>query len=101
MNCPYCKSNDVEPYSEKTNSNGVYFTVYRCYSCARFFDVRQVFTGGEQTSHQGDNFPLLPMKKDWCKEREEYGYFKAMGVVPKRTPDNLADLWIDLWGFLK
>jgi len=89
MNCPYCKSPDVDVWTKKIE---IGIIVYRCYSCGQLFEIRNVPNCGEQTFHHGDNFPNFEI------ERQK---FKDMGVVPTRTKDNLADLWIDLWEYLK
>lgn len=90
MKCPYCKSNDivewkVEEYKGKTK-------VYRCYNCELFFEEKM-------TINLGDNFPVL--QKHYPLELAEHKKFKDKGKVPKAKNDDLLNLWIDLWIFLR
>ena len=92
MKCPYCGSKDTVHYGEETDENGIYIKKWGCYVCHRFFDERNIPNCGNKTFHYGDNFP------NFKQEREQY---KDLGLIPKRTNDNMADLWIDLWELLK
>ena len=91
MKCPYCGSNDVKIYGTDIGF-GYPVTVYGCNKCYKVFDNREVSNCGNKTFHYGDNFPNFKQK------REQY---KDLGLIPKRTNDNMADLWIDLWELLK
>lgn len=89
MYCPKCKSQDVVIYAHNGNNTSA---LWRCYFCGHHWEAE---------TNMGDNYPLLPMQKDWCKEREEHKKFKDMGVVPKAKKDDTVNLLIDLWEFLK
>jgi len=39
--------------------------------------------------------------KDISKQKEEHKIYDDMGSIPRKTTNNLTDLWIDLWEFLK
>ena len=99
IRCPYCRSDEVTEWVKGFNMEGKKGTTYRCYACGQFFQERNIKGCGKQIFHYGDNYPALPMKKDWCKEREEHKKFK--NIVPKANKDDIINLWIDLWEFLK
>jgi len=88
MKCPYCGSKNIVVWAHDFDTK-IY---YRCYNCNKSFETRNIPNCGNKTFHYGDNFPNFKQK------REQY---KDLGLVPKRTNDNMADLWIDLWELLK
>ncbi len=88
MKCPICGRDNIVLWEKSLKT----IRLYRCYDCGEIFEERDIKDCGKQTFHYGDNFPNFKQK------REQY---KDLGLVPKRTNDNMADLWIDCWEFLK
>ena len=52
-----------------------------------------------ELDEEGDN--KMENTKDISKQKEEHKKYDDMGSIPKKTVNNLTDLWIDLWEFLK
>lgn len=86
--CPWCKS-------KKFTVHKVYYDgkiEYYCFSCRTYFIHLKQF---------GDNYPTLSNNSNWLKEKEEHKKFKNMGIIPKIKKDELINLMIDLWEYLK
>lgn len=66
MNCPYCNSKDVIEWESKFAY--MYNTVfYRCYTCGKRFEERDIKGCGKQIFRYGDNYPVFNKGGDKMK----------------------------------
>jgi len=66
--CPYCRNKDITKWGEKHIVTSIYpVIIYKCYSCGREFEVRQIQGCGEQIFCHGDNFPVFNKGEETMK----------------------------------
>lgn len=59
MKCPYCGSEDIVEWGNKLTQQGTFATLYRCYTCGKRFEEREIKGCGKQIFRYGDNYPVF------------------------------------------